>query len=91
MADKSSEISALPDRSKDEASSKTAKGKKQPKEGGKAKPKPAKEPKAPAPKKDAAPAPLDPDSIFKEGFLKAVIQEKPTEHVITRFPVSPSH
>lgn len=60
-------------------------------------PKPAKEPKdvkpptpKPAKATGAAPAPLDPDSMFKEGWLKGVYAERPTEHVYTRFPPEPN-
>ena len=69
----------------------------------KKKPKPPKAPKAPkAPKeskpppikKEKAPyapaAPLDPNSMFKEGFLKAVFNERPSEKVVTRFPPEPN-
>lgn len=91
MADPAPSTSTLPERPK-EATEKAPKPKKQPKE-----PKPKgeatkKPPKAPsAPKKDVTPvAPLDPESMFKEGFLKAVYHEKPAEHVITRFPPEPN-
>lgn len=46
-------------------------------------PKPAKAANAPA-------APLDPDSMFKEGWLKGVHAERPAEHVLTRFPPEPN-
>ncbi|KAI9873461.1 MAG: hypothetical protein M1830_000378, partial [Pleopsidium flavum] len=50
-----------------------------------------KEPKAPPPKRENVPTmPADPDSMFKEGFLKSVYNEKPEEHVITRFPPEPN-
>lgn len=71
---------------------KVPKPKKQPKEP-KA-PKAAKESKPPAPKKekavDASAVSLDPNSMFKEGFLKSVYNENPTERVITRFPPEPN-
>lgn len=38
---------------------------------------------------EAAPI-LDPESMFKEGFLKAVYNERPAEHVLTRFPPEPN-
>lgn len=60
-------------------------------------PKPAKEPKPPPMKKEKIPnapaapaAPIDPNSMFKEGFLKNVYDEKPSEKVITRFPPEPN-
>ncbi len=65
------------------------KPKKQPKA-----PKPAKEPKPPPQKKEKIPnapaAPIDPNSMFKEGFLKSVFNEKPDEQIITRFPPEPN-
>lgn len=78
---------ALPQRPKEET--KALKAKKQPKE-----PKPPKEPRAPPAKKEKVPnapaAPIDPNSMFKEGFLKTVHNERPSEHVITRFPPEPN-
>ncbi|KAI9756552.1 MAG: hypothetical protein M4579_003811 [Chaenotheca gracillima] len=55
-------------------------------------PKPAKEPKAPkAPRAPSAPAaPVDPNSMFKEGFLSAVYKEKPAQEITTRFPPEPN-
>ncbi|KAA6413730.1 MAG: glutamine-tRNA ligase [Lasallia pustulata] len=77
----------LPERPKEE--SKAPQVKKQPKG-----PKPAKELRAPPPKKEKAPnapaAPTDPNSMFKEGFLKTVHSEKPSAQVITRFPPEPN-
>lgn len=35
-------------------------------------------------------APLDPESMFKEGFLKAVYNERPVKQVFTRFPPEPN-
>ena len=35
-------------------------------------------------------APVDPNSIFKEGFLRNVYNERPSKHVITRFPPEPN-
>ena len=58
----------------------------QPEKGGKQK-KPAPAPKEKVP---AAPAaPVDPESMFKEGFLKTVYNEKPSDQVVTRFPPEP--
>ncbi|KAI9816282.1 MAG: hypothetical protein M1827_001884 [Pycnora praestabilis] len=77
----------LPERPKMDG--KTSKPKKQPKDS-----KPPKEAKPAPPKKEKAlnaPAsPADPDSMFKEGFLKTVHNEKPAKHVITRFPPEPN-
>ncbi|KZF23337.1 glutaminyl-tRNA synthetase [Xylona heveae TC161] len=57
-------------------------------------PKAPKEPKPPAQKKQSAPnvpaPPADPNSMFKEGFLKAVHAERPAERVFTRFPPEPN-
>ena len=33
---------------------------------------------------------LDADSMFREGFLKDVFQERPAESVVTRFPPEPN-
>lgn len=66
-----------------------SKPKKQPKA-----PKSGKEPKPPPVKKEKVPnapvAPIDPNSMFKEGFLKNVYDEKPSGKVITRFPPEPN-
>lgn len=68
---------------------KSAKEPKLPKE-----PKPAREPKPPPPKKGKASnepaAPIDPNSMFKEGFLKSVYNEKPSKEITTRFPPEPN-
>ena len=57
-------------------------------------PKTEKPPKEPKPKVDKLPnesaAPIDPNSMFKEGFLKTVYGEKPSEKVTTRFPPEPN-
>ena len=57
-------------------------------------PKQAREPtmKVEKPKKlpDATVAQIDPESMFKEGWLKAVRAERPSEHVFTRFPPEPN-
>lgn len=53
------------------------------------------------PKKEAAPAKekpkpkasepaIDPDAMFKQGFLAEVYKERPSEHVVTRFPPEPN-
>lgn len=68
---------------------KAPKPKKQPKA-----PKTAKEPKPPPVKKQKTPnepgAPMDPNSMFKEGFLQNVYDEKPSGKVVTRFPPEPN-
>ncbi|KAJ9129981.1 Glutaminyl-tRNA synthetase [Coniochaeta hoffmannii] len=53
-----------------------------------------------APPKDAAPKPkpkekveeptLDPEAMFKQGFLDAVYNERPVKPVVTRFPPEPN-
>lgn len=57
-------------------------------------PKAPKEPKPQPVKKEKAPnvpaPPADPNSMFKEGFLKSVFAEKPSEKIITRFPPEPN-
>ena len=89
----------LPERLKDKTenvvngqTSKKQKASKQPKL-----PKEPKEPKdaklkasKPAKAVNAPAAPLDPDSMFKEGWLKGVHAERPAEHVFTRFPPEPN-
>ncbi|CRG88662.1 glutaminyl-tRNA synthetase [Talaromyces islandicus] len=57
----------------------------------------AQQAKEPAPKKENAPkpkqeeTPIDPDSMFKEGFLARVYEERPTgPDTITRFPPEPN-
>ncbi|MCJ1319071.1 hypothetical protein MMC15_004404 [Xylographa vitiligo] len=80
----------LPERLADEGRS--AKAKKQPKQP--KEPKTARESKPAVAKKEKAPndaaVVLDPNSMFKEGFLKAVYAERPSKHVITRFPPEPN-
>lgn len=63
-------------------SAKAPKVSKAPKE---AKPTPAKERALNTPA-----TPLDPNAIYKEGFLKSVFNEKPVEKVVTRFPPEPN-
>ncbi|KAI4160687.1 MAG: hypothetical protein LQ342_005526 [Letrouitia transgressa] len=59
-------------------------------------PKASKAPKEskPTPTKERAlntPAiPLDPNAIFKEGFMKSVFNEKPVKKIVTRFPPEPN-
>ncbi|KAL9629057.1 MAG: hypothetical protein Q9204_005495, partial [Flavoplaca sp. TL-2023a] len=54
----------------------------------------AKTPKPTPVKKEKIPnvpaAPIDPESMFKEGFLKSVYNEKSSAKVITRFPPEPN-
>ncbi len=80
---------SIPERLKETRGREGSKPKKQPKT-----PKPAKEPKPPPQKKEKIPntptAPVDPNSIFKEGFLKSVYNEKPAENIVTRFPPEPN-
>ena len=67
----------------------TSKAKKQPKP-----PKPPKEPKPPPVRKEKVSnlptAPMDPNSMFKEGFLRSVYNENPAAQIITRFPPEPN-
>ena len=83
---KREEDNALPERLKEK---KDAKPKKQPKQ-----PKAPKESKPAPPKKEKPPnvpvAPTDPNSMFKEGFLKSVYAEKPVTEITTRFPPEPN-
>ena len=60
-------------------------------------PKPPKEPKAPQPPKAPKPkpekkddTPIDPDAMFKQGFLNEVYHERPAKRVVTRFPPEPN-
>lgn len=50
-------------------------------------PKPASTPKAPVAKTEEV---IDVDSIFKEGFLNRVYEERPVKNVVTRFPPEPN-
>lgn len=82
-------LSERPKETEKPAKAKAKKQSKEPKE-----PKPPKDPKAPVIKKEKAPnvptLPTDPNSMFKEGFLKTVYNEQPSKHVITRFPPEPN-
>ncbi|KFA61690.1 hypothetical protein S40285_03462 [Stachybotrys chlorohalonatus IBT 40285] len=44
----------------------------------------------PAPKAKVEEAPIDPDAMFKQGFLEEVYKERPSEKVVTRFPPEPN-
>ncbi|KEY66648.1 hypothetical protein S7711_01942 [Stachybotrys chartarum IBT 7711] len=44
----------------------------------------------PAPKPKVEEAPIDPDAMFKQGFLEEVYKERPSEKVVTRFPPEPN-
>jgi hypothetical protein len=45
----------------------------------------------PVAKKEPDEAPVDPDAMFKQGFLASVYQERPTgEKTVTRFPPEPN-
>ncbi|KAM3506217.1 hypothetical protein MY10362_002485 [Beauveria mimosiformis] len=46
------------------------------------------EKKAPAPKPEETP--IDPEAMFKQGFLDDVYKERPVNNVITRFPPEPN-
>ncbi|EGX91514.1 glutaminyl-tRNA synthetase [Cordyceps militaris CM01] len=46
------------------------------------------EQKAPTPKVEEAP--IDPEAMFKQGFLDDVYKERPVKNVITRFPPEPN-
>lgn len=53
--------------------------------------KPAKENAAPKkPKEKVEEGPLDPDAMFKQGFLNDVFNERPSKDVFTRFPPEPN-
>jgi glutaminyl-tRNA synthetase len=42
------------------------------------------------PPKEADEPPLDPDAMFKQGFLASVFRERPVKPVVTRFPPEPN-
>lgn len=50
--------------------------------------KPAKDNTASKPTPEAAP--VDPDAMFKQGWLAEVYKERPTKDVVTRFPPEPN-
>ncbi|KAF9885597.1 hypothetical protein FE257_012803 [Aspergillus nanangensis] len=51
---------------------------------------PAQKPQTPKPAKKEAEEDLDPDAMFKQGFLSSVYNLRPSEHVRTRFPPEPN-
>ena len=98
MADAEVPSASLPERLKDKVE-KALPGKSSTKKDKPAKtPKPPKEPKPAATKPVKAPngtaiapsTPLDPNAMFKDGFLKDVFAERPGEDVWTRFPPEPN-
>lgn len=106
MADEASDPQVLPERPKEQADlskydSKAVQESNPPRK--QKQPKAPKAPKAPKEPKDvkapsakpakavATPAvPLDPDAMFKEGWLRGVYGERPADHVLTRFPPEPN-
>jgi glutaminyl-tRNA synthetase len=50
---------------------------------------PPKQQQKPKPKKEEE-APLDPEAMFKQGFLSDVFGERPEKNVVTRFPPEPN-
>ncbi|KUI57501.1 putative glutamine--tRNA ligase [Cytospora mali] len=51
---------------------------------------PAEDKKAPPKPKEKAEETIDPDAIFKQGFLAEVFRERPMKPVFTRFPPEPN-
>ncbi|KND91649.1 putative glutamine--tRNA ligase [Tolypocladium ophioglossoides CBS 100239] len=47
-------------------------------------------PKTPAPAAKPEEQPIDPDAMFKQGFLDDVYNERPDKNVVTRFPPEPN-
>jgi glutaminyl-tRNA synthetase len=47
-------------------------------------------PKAPAPKPKQEEPQIDPEAMFKQGFLASVYAERPVKPVVTRFPPEPN-
>jgi len=95
MAEGAESSKTLPERIKDKVEDVVAE-KKPKKEKAPKQPKPPKEPK-PQAAKPAKPAktepvvPMDPEAMFKEGWLAAVRRERPDdEPVVTRFPPEPN-
>jgi glutaminyl-tRNA synthetase len=55
-----------------------------------ANPKPPAAAKPAAPAQQAKPEEVDPQAIFKQGFLADVFRERPMKPVVTRFPPEPN-
>lgn len=98
MAENAEASKSLPERVKDKVESLVAETKPK-KEKAPKQPKPPKPPKEakppqtkpPKPAKSEPAAPLDPEAMFKEGWLAAVRKERSTdENVVTRFPPEPN-
>lgn len=51
---------------------------------------PPKDAPKPKPKEKVEEQPLDPEAMFKQGFLDSVYKERPVKPVITRFPPEPN-
>jgi len=51
---------------------------------------PPKDAQKPKPKEKVEEQPLDPEAMFKQGFLEAVHKERPVKPVVTRFPPEPN-
>ena len=51
---------------------------------------PSTEKKAAPPKEKVEEQPIDPDAMFKQGFLADVFEERPEKNVVTRFPPEPN-
>lgn len=49
-----------------------------------------KEKAPPKPKPKVEETPIDPESMFKQGFLSDVFKERPVKPVVTRFPPEPN-
>jgi glutaminyl-tRNA synthetase len=97
MAEPSSDEKILPERLKDKVEDnipdKIIKKEKAPKAPNQLKAPKVAKPSASKPSKptnDVPSEPMDPDAMFKQGFLKTVRAERPTDHVVTRFPPEPN-
>lgn len=98
MADSEQQTASLPERIKEKAANvlpdkliKKDKGNNKPAKAPKESKMPAVKSSNATDKASAPPGtPLDPDAMFKEGFLKAVYAERPVKEVWTRFPPEPN-
>jgi len=94
MAEPPSGEKILPERLKDKVEDglpdKIIKKEKAPKPPNQLKAPKAPKPSTSKPANDAPSEPIDPDAMFKQGFLKTVHAERPTDHVVTRFPPEPN-